>query len=85
MTDSPNKRLVRTYLDGFRTNDHAKILSCLADDIGWTVFGHFHLTGKQAYDEAVDGPGFVGPPRLDVRGRVRRRPGRVGRRAVRLR
>ncbi len=61
-----NKRLVETYLDGFRENDHEKILSCLADDIEWTVFGHFHLTGKQAYDEAIDGPGYVGPPRLDV-------------------
>jgi ketosteroid isomerase-like protein len=66
MRMSPNKQLVETYLDGFRTNDHAKILSCLADDIGWTVFGHFHLTGKQAYDEAIDGPGYVGPPRLEV-------------------
>jgi hypothetical protein len=23
---SPNKKLVETYLDGFRTNDHEKIL-----------------------------------------------------------
>jgi ketosteroid isomerase-like protein len=66
MRTSPNKQLVETYLDGFRTNDHAKILSCLADDIEWTVFGDFHLTGKRAYDDAIDGPGYVGPPRLDV-------------------
>ncbi len=63
---SANKQLVQTYLDGFRTNDHEKILSCLADDIEWTVFGHFHLTGKPAYDDAIDGPGYAGPPRLDV-------------------
>jgi ketosteroid isomerase-like protein len=66
MSESPNKRLVETYLDGFRTNDHDKILSCLTDDIRWTVFGHFRLTGKQAYDDAIEGPGFVGPPRLEV-------------------
>ena len=66
MTMSPSKQLVQTYLDGFRTNDHDKILSCLTDDIEWTVFGHFNLTGKQAYDEAVEGPGFVGPPQLEV-------------------
>ena len=66
MSTTPNKQLVQTYLDGFRTNDHDKILSCLADDIGWTVFGHFHLTGKLAYDEAIEGPGWVGPPRLEV-------------------
>ena len=63
---SRNTDTVATYLDGFRRNDHAQILSCLTDDIEWTVFGAFHLTGKQAYDEAIEGPGFTGPPRLDV-------------------
>jgi uncharacterized protein len=66
MSKSANKQLVETYLDGFRENDHEKILSCLAEGIEWTVFGHFHLTGKTAYDEAIEGPGFVGPPRLEV-------------------
>lgn len=61
-----NKQVVETYLDGFRTNDHAKILSCLTDDIRWTVYGHFQLTGKDAYDAAIEGPGWGGPPRLDV-------------------
>lgn len=63
---SRNKQTVETYLDGFRKNDHAQILSCLTDDIEWTVFGAFHLTGKQAYDEAIEAPGFVPPPQLDV-------------------
>jgi len=63
---SQNKRTVETYLDGFRKNDHAQILSCLTDDIEWTVFGAFHLTGKQAYDNAIEGSGFAGPPRLEV-------------------
>jgi ketosteroid isomerase-like protein len=63
---SQNKKTVETYLDGFRKNDHAQILSCLTDDIEWTVFGAFHLTGKQAYDDAIEAPGFSGPPRLEV-------------------
>jgi ketosteroid isomerase-like protein len=63
---SRNTETVERYLDGFRTGDHAQILSCLTDDIEWTVFGAFRLTGKQAYDAAIDGPGFTGPPRLDV-------------------
>ena len=63
---SQNKQTVETYLDGFRKNDHAQILSCLTDDIEWTVFGAFRLTGKLAYDDAIEGPGFVGPPRLEV-------------------
>jgi ketosteroid isomerase-like protein len=63
---SQNTDTVETYLDGFRRNDHAQILSCLTDDIEWTVFGAFHLTGKVAYDNAIEGPGFVSPPKLEV-------------------
>ena len=64
---SRNTETVNAYLDGFRRNDHERILSCLTDDIEWTVFGAFHLTGKDAYDRAIDGPpGLIGPPRLEV-------------------
>jgi ketosteroid isomerase-like protein len=63
---SQNTDTVNTYLDGFRKLDHAQILSCLTDDIAWTVFGAFQLSGKQAYDEAIEGPGFTGPARLHV-------------------
>lgn len=63
---SRNTETIETYLDGFRRNDHEQILSCLTDDIRWTVFGAFRLTGKQAYDAAIEGPGFAGPPRLEV-------------------
>src|SRR3954466_8970218 len=60
---SRNIETVNAYLDGFRKNDHAQILSCLTDDIEWTVFGAFHLTGKEAYDKAIDGaPTFIDPP-----------------------
>ena len=64
---SQNIETVKTYLDGFRKNDHTQILSCLTDDIEWTVFGAFHLVGKQAYDKAIDGaPEFIDPPELKV-------------------
>jgi ketosteroid isomerase-like protein len=53
---SQNTATVERYLDGFRKSDHAQILSCLTNDIEWTVFGAFHLTGKQAYDEVIEGP-----------------------------
>ncbi|MCO5178148.1 MAG: nuclear transport factor 2 family protein [Thermomicrobiales bacterium] len=61
-----NRRTVGRYMDGFRKNDHEQILSCLTDDITWTVFGAFRLTGKEAYDAAIEGPGFIPPPTLDV-------------------
>ena len=64
---SQNIETVNTYLDGFRKNDHKQILSCLTDDIEWTVFGAFHLIGKVAYDQAIDGaPEFIDPPELEV-------------------
>ena len=64
---SRNIQTVNRYLDGFRKNDHEQILSCLTDDIEWTVFGAFHLTGKEAYDRAIDGaPAFIDPPELEV-------------------
>ena len=64
---SQNTDTVNTYLDGFRKNDHKQILSCLTDDIEWTVFGAFRLKGKEAYDKAIDGaPHFIDPPQLEV-------------------
>ena len=64
---SRNTDTVNTYLDGFRKNDHEQILTCLTDDIEWTVFGAFHLTGKDAYDKAIDGaPALIDPPELEV-------------------
>ncbi|WP_147919187.1 nuclear transport factor 2 family protein [Ruania zhangjianzhongii] len=63
---SRNRDTVERYLDGFRRTDHAQILSCLTDDITWTVFGAFQLSGKEAYDAAIEGPGFAGNPELEV-------------------
>ena len=64
---SLNTETVNTYLEGFRKNDHEQILSCLTDDIEWTVFGAFRLTGKEAYDKAIDGaPRFIDPPELEL-------------------
>ena len=63
---SVHKLVVERYFDGFRKTDHEQILACLTDDIVWTVFGHFRLAGKAAYDAAIEGPGWVGPPRLQV-------------------
>lgn len=64
---SRNIETVNKYLDGFRKHDHEQILSCLTEDIKWTVFGAFRLTGKAAYDKAIDGaPEFIDPPELEV-------------------
>lgn len=63
---SRNKQTVERYLEGFRHTDHEQILECLTDDIRWTVLGAFEVEGKEAYDAAIEGPGFAGDPDLEV-------------------
>lgn len=64
---TPNERTVERYIDGFNKLDHEQILSCLTDDIEWTVFGHFQLTGKAAYDANIEGSDPTGiPPRIAI-------------------
>ena len=63
---SENKKTVEKYIDGFNKSDHAQILSCLTDDIVWTVFGGFRLSGKEAYDEEIENPAFTGSPKLTI-------------------
>ena len=63
---SANKKTVQTYIDGFNKSDHQQILSCLTDDIEWTVFGWYRLTGKAAYDNEIENPAFTGSPVLTI-------------------
>ena len=63
---SPNKELVRRYIDGFTKSDHEQILSCLTEDIEWTVFGAFRLQGKEAYDNEIENPAFTGSPQIRI-------------------
>ncbi|MGS2645028.1 nuclear transport factor 2 family protein [Streptosporangium sp. LJ11] len=67
VSQSTNKQTVERYIDGFNKSDHEQILSCLTDDIEWTVFGHYRITGKEAYDANVEGPDPVGvPPKVTI-------------------
>ncbi len=63
---SVNKQVVERYIDGFNRSDHAQILSCLTDDIVWTVFGAFRIHGKEAYDREIENPAFTGRPRIEI-------------------
>ena len=63
---SANKQTVERYMDGFRRSDHAQILSCLTDDIVWTVYGHYRIEGKAAYDANIEAPNAEGSPELNV-------------------
>lgn len=63
---SPNKSTVEQYMDAFNRSDHARILSCLSDDIEWLVPGAFRVVGKDAFDEQIENPAFVGSPRIRI-------------------
>lgn len=66
MSTSPNKATIETYIDGFNTSDHQKILSSLTDDVVWEMPGFFHLEGKAAFDSEIENPAFEGKPVVSI-------------------
>ena len=63
---TPNKQTVETYMDGFRTTDRTRILSCLADDVEWLIPGMFHTRGKDEFAKHIVDDGFTGKPLITV-------------------
>jgi uncharacterized protein len=61
-----NKKTVMRYIDGFRTSDHEKILSCLTENIFWEMPGFFQLAGKEAFDKEIENDLFEGKPEIDI-------------------
>lgn len=63
---SENKRVVESYMEGFRRSDHAAVLACLADDVEWLIPGAFHLHGKKDFDREIVGAGFEPRPEITI-------------------
>lgn len=63
---SRNKDVVQRYMDAYSRWDHAEVLTCLTEDVEWVVPGAFHLVGKQAFDNEIEGQGAAGPPEIVV-------------------
>jgi uncharacterized protein len=61
-----NKQTIQKYIDGFMASDHAKILSCLTDDVTWVIPGAVNLSGKQAFDKEIENENFVGSPTIEI-------------------
>ena len=55
-------------MDAYSRWDHAEVLACLTEDVEWVVPGAFHLAGKQAFDNEIEGQGAAGPPEIVVTG-----------------
>jgi ketosteroid isomerase-like protein len=63
---SENKRTVARYIDGFSASDHELILSCLTDDVVWSIPGEIHAVGKEAFDKEIENEAFVGSPAITI-------------------
>lgn len=63
---STQKQVVKSYMEGFNSTDHAKILSCLTDDVIWEMPGFFYHEGKAAFDKEIENPNADGHPQITV-------------------
>ena len=63
---SPRKRVVESYVDGFRAGDHAAILDCLTDDVRWEMPPYFELSGKTDFDGAIEHEATTGLPDIQL-------------------
>lgn len=61
-----NQQTIETYMDGFRSTDRAKVLSCVTDDVEWLIPGAFHAHGKADFAEHIVDEGFAGHPAITV-------------------
>jgi ketosteroid isomerase-like protein len=53
-------------MDGFRKTDHEQILSCLTEDVRWTIPGGFDIQGLAAFDKEIENAAFMGHPVITV-------------------
>ena len=60
------KRIVETYIQGFRAGDHEMILACLTDDVTWEMPPYFELSGKAAFDDAIENDASPGRPDIQL-------------------
>ncbi len=63
---STQTSVVETYMDGFRTSDHQKILGCLTEDVDWVIHGHRTTRGRAEFDDEIENDEFEGSPELSV-------------------
>lgn len=63
---SKNKQTIIRYITGFNASDHAKILSCLTDQVVWEMPGVYSHQGKAAFDKEIENEAFTGSPVIKI-------------------
>jgi uncharacterized protein len=61
-----NRQTVASYMEGFRRDDHPRILACVTDDVEWVLPGAFHARGKAEFAQHIVGDCFVPGPEIDI-------------------
>lgn len=64
------KQTIEKYMQGFREGDHAKILSCLAEDIVWEMPGVHRKVGHFEFDREIENENFTGRPSIAIKGMI---------------
>jgi uncharacterized protein len=63
---SVKKRIVERYIEGFRAGDHDAILACLTEDVTWDMPPYFSLSGRAAFDDAIENDASPGLPDIQL-------------------
>jgi ketosteroid isomerase-like protein len=63
---SARKRVVESYIAGFRAGDHEAIHACLTDDVTWAMPPYFELSGRAAFDDAIENDATPGLPDIQL-------------------
>jgi ketosteroid isomerase-like protein len=60
------KRIVESYIEGFRTGDDEMVLGLLTDDVEWEMPPLFSLSGIEAFEGAIHNEATPGLPDIQV-------------------
>jgi uncharacterized protein len=60
------KRIVESYIEGFRTGDDELVLGCLTDDVEWEMPPLFSLSGIEAFEGAIHNDATPGLPDIQL-------------------
>jgi ketosteroid isomerase-like protein len=60
------KRIVESYIEGFRTGDDEMVLGLLTDDVEWEMPPLFSLSGIEAFEGAIHNDATPGLPDIQL-------------------
>lgn len=61
-----NEHTVHDYIEGFRRSDHARVLTCLTDDVEWVMPGMFQARGLREFENHIVDEGFRPNPDITI-------------------